>query len=304
MFLRELAAEKAKKQPKQIDYITQDAPIFDTMDFNPSSHGLQHAYEKLTSITGGKLVGVDGELPEANMETTLDWQNLGILGFKLTAGQDKVKIISGGSFPAYVARKSPSIMAKTAMDSEASLIYDLLKPFAQKNSRVIDANPNASGITGFYSIIAVRWEDEELCGLYDPNGFGQGAMFETTFLSGGQPYDLNGKIVYGASFKSYLGFLLANPDNIGMIANLDVSHKPTAAMVDDMLDNCKAGTGGKTFIYGHPKALRMINDLKESRLVMGPDDTHYSRRIGDWDGIDLVGSYNFKKGTEAALYVG
>lgn len=301
MFLRELAAEKAKKQPKQVDYITQNAPIFDTMDFFPSTHGLQHAYEKLSEVVGGRLVGVDEALPEAKMETELNWQDLGILGFKLKAGVDKVKVISNGSFPAYIARRLPSVIAKTSMDSEKSLIYDLLRPFAIKSNKVIDAYSSASGSTT-YSIIAVRWEDEQLCGLFDPNGFGQGAMFDTIYLSNGAPYeDASGKDVYGASFKSYLGFLLANPQNIGMIANITEAHKPTATMIDDMLDDCRANSTGKTFIFGHPKALRMVNDLKESRLMMEPSNTHYSRRIGDWDGIDLVPSYNFNKGTDLAV---
>ena len=54
MLLRELAAEKAKKQPTQVDDITVNAPIFDMMDFYPSTHGLQHAYESLVAVTGGK----------------------------------------------------------------------------------------------------------------------------------------------------------------------------------------------------------------------------------------------------------
>lgn len=301
MFLRELATLKAKKQPKQVDYITQNAPILDTIDFFPSTHGLQHAYEKLTEVVGGKLVGVDEALPEAKMETTLNWQELGILGFKLKAGVDKVKIISGGSFPAYIARRLPVVISKTSMDSEKSLIYDLLMPFAVKNKKVINANAGAAGKTTF-RIIAVRWEDEQLCGLYDPNGFGQGAMFDTMYLSNGSPYeDSDHKDVYGASFKSYLGFLIANPQNISMIANISEDYKPTAAMVDDMLDDCMANRTGKTFIFGHPRALRMINDLKESRLTMDPGNMHYSRRIGDWDGIDLVPSYNFNKGTDTAF---
>ena len=298
MYLRELAAIKAKKQPKQIDDLTVNSTIFDTMDFFKSTHGLQHAYQELVSVTGGDLVGVDEALPSADLTTKLNWKELGILGFNIEAGIDTVKTIAG-DFPSYLAQKVPGITRKTSMDAEKSLIYNILRAYAKANSKLISAYNGGSGTT-HYTLLAVRWEESALCGLYDEDGFGQGAMLETIYLSGGQPYkNASGKTVYGADFKSYLGFLTASKANIAGIVNINDSHKPTAAMIDDMLDECYAGTNGKTFIYGHPKALRMINDLKESRLQMGPNDTHYSRRIGDWDGIDLVPSYNFNKGSEA-----
>ncbi|MBQ3729705.1 MAG: hypothetical protein II903_09415 [Spirochaetales bacterium] len=300
MFLRELAAVKAKKQPKQIDDLTVNSPIFDTMDFFGSTHGLQHAYQELVSVTGGSLVGVDEPLPSADLTTKLNWKELGILGFNVEAGIDTVKTIAG-DFPSYLAMKVPGITRKTSMDAEKSLIYDVLRLFAKKTSKLVSAYAGASG-TDHYTLLAVRWEEGALCGLYDENGFGQGAMLETIYLSGGNPYKNSaGKTVYGADFKSYLGFLTASEKNIAGIVNINASHKPTAAMIDDMLDECYAGTNGKTFIYGHPKALRMLSDIKGSAIQMSVNEKEYSRSLAKWDGIELVPSFNFDKGTEAAV---
>lgn len=302
MLLRELAAEKAKKQPTQVDDITVNAPIFDMMDFYPSTHGLQHAYESLVAVTGGKLVGVDEALPSADLTTKLNWKDLGILGFSIEAGIDTVKII-GGDFASYLARKVPGITRKTSMDAEHSLIYDVLRAYAKANGKLISAY---NGVSGFdhYTLLAVRFEEDELCGLYDPSGFGQGAMLETIPISGGNPYKkADGRTVYGADFKSYLGFLTANKNNIAGIVNINASHKPTASMIDDMLDECLAGTNGKSYVFGHPKAIRMLSDIKGSVLRMAPSDTSMNRDIYDWGGIKFVSSFNFDKGTEAAVAV-
>jgi hypothetical protein len=215
---------------------------------------------------------------------------------------DTVKIVAG-DFASYLAKKVPGITRKTSADAEESLIYNVLQKFALAQSKLVTAYADPSG-NAHYSLLAVRWAEDELCGLYDPNGFGQGAMLETLMLSGGNAYkNSSGKTVYGADFKSYLGFLTASKKNIAGIVNIDASHKPTAAMVDDILDSCYAGSVGKTYIYGHPKALRMLSDIKGSAIQMNVNEKDYNRTLVKWDGIELVPSYNFKHGTEAAVTV-
>ena len=54
--ISEIAIEYAKKQPKQIDYITENSPIIDSIPYFPTTHGLRHAYEVLEDIKGGSFV--------------------------------------------------------------------------------------------------------------------------------------------------------------------------------------------------------------------------------------------------------
>lgn len=297
--LREIAAARAKKQPKQVDYLLNNCPLLETIGYTPSTHGLQHAYETLVEATGGAFVNIDQPLPVADVSAQLKWASLGILGFTIEAGVDKVnQVTNGKGFAEYLALKSPKIMRKTAMTTETSIIYDLLLAFALKHAKAVSA-----GGTG-YSLYAVRWSEEEFCGLYDETGFGQGALLETLPLSGGNPYkNSSGQTVYGADFKSYLGFLLENPQCIGSIVNIDSTHKPTASMIDDMLASARAGDDGNTFIFGHPKALNMLRDIKGTAIRMTTGETDYSRALTSWNQIPMIGSYNFKDGTEDAVTI-
>lgn len=298
--LREIALERAKKQPHQIESVLVNCPLIETIEFGPSNHGLQHAYEELTKVTGGQFVQMDAPLPSADAQATLKFQDLNIMGFNLEAGVDKVTQLYGkNGFAKYLAKKAPKIMTKSAMATEEALIYDLLEPLALKNAKALNA-----GATGNenYSLVAVRWVEDEFGGLYDPAGFGKGTLFETLPLSNSSPYkNADGITVYGADFKSYLGFLLAAKDNVSVIFNIDDTHIPTAKMVDQMLENVHAGDVGKTFIFGHPHALNLLKTIKESTLTMGPADKNYSRSLSTWDGVPLIGSYNFKNGTEAKI---
>jgi hypothetical protein len=297
--LREIALERAKKQPHQIDSVLCNCPIIDTIEFSPTNHGLQHAYEELTKVTGGQFVQMDAPLPSADAQATLKFQDLGIMGFNLEAGIDKVTQLYGkNGFAKYLAKKSPKIMTKSAMATEQALIYDLLAPLALKNGKTQSANAEAN----CYSLFAVRWVEDEFGGLFDPNGFGKGTLFDTLPLSNGAPYkNAEGITVYGADFKSYLGFLLAAENNVSAIFNIDDTHIPTASMVDQLLEDVHAGDIGKTFIFGHPHALNLLKTIKEATLKMGPGDKNYSRSLSSWDGIPLIGSYNFKNGLEEVV---
>ncbi|MGD6729804.1 MAG: hypothetical protein ACPKMZ_01915 [Pleomorphochaeta sp.] len=264
--LREIALERAKKQPHQIDSVLCNCPIIETIEFGPTNHGLQHAYEELTKVTGGQFVQMDAPLPSADAQATLKFQDLGIMGFNLEAGVDKVTQLYGkNKFAKYLAKKSPKIMTKSAMATEEALIYDLLAPLALKNGKAQTAKATGN----CYSLFAVRWVEDEFGGLYDPNGFGKGTLFDTLPLSNGAPYkNSDGITVYGADLKSYLGFLLASENNVSAIFNIDDTHIPTASMIDQMLEDVHAGDIGKTFIFGHPHALNLLKTIKEATLKM------------------------------------
>lgn len=58
--------------------------------------------------------------------------------------------------------------------------------------------------------------------MYDSNGFGKGTLFDWIPLSNGSAYNnKDGVTVRGADFKSFIGFLLANENNVASIVNID-----------------------------------------------------------------------------------
>ena len=300
--ISEIAIEYAKKQPRQIDYITENSPIIDSIPYFPTTHGLRHAYEVLEDIKGGSFVDMDAALPEVSTSSRLDWKDLSILGGQIEAGEDKVTTYGGAA--KYFAKKMPGVYRQTAMDAETQLIYNLVLPFAKSKGKLVGSAASPTG-NKYYSILAVRWQEEEFCGLYDPNGFKQGAMFDFLPFNGGNVYkNSEGVAVYGARFKSYLGFLLENPRNVAGVVNIDATAdapEDIAAMISDALIEARVGQAGTTKLYMHPAMLGKLYKFKDQKLSVRIGDAGIDRRVADWDGVEIVTSYNFLQGIEAPV---
>lgn len=301
--LREIALMHSKKQPKQIDYLTESSPILESVTYEKSTHGLKHAYEVLDEVVGGSFVDIDAPLPTVDATSNLKWAELSILGGKHKAGQDKVRQFGG--MAAYLAKKTPKILRKTGQTAETALIYNILQAYAKDRGKLVSAEDAPSG-SKYYSILAVRWQDGEMTGLYDPKGFAPGAIVDVEPIAGGNVYeDPDTKIlVYGAYFKSYFGFLPANPNNIAGIVNIDKGEAAPDTLdeqIDEMLASCRAGDGGRTVVYMHRNMLTKLFKFKKEKLQMTTGETNIDRQIASWNGVPIVTSYNFKDGTEDAI---
>lgn len=293
--LREIGAEYAQKQPHQIDYLLAGTPLLDRMPFVPSTHGLQHVFERISEIGEGTFVKVDQALPEADVTAELDRINLGVFGFRIEAGIDKVTLISGkDNFAGYLARKAPKIMTKSGMRFESDYAK-LLKEYAIGNGNVINAGGTGSDC---HTVFVVRFIEDEVCGLYDENGFGSGALFDTIPLSGGNPYtDKNGVTVYGADFKTYCGFMIENPHAVAIVTNITKDKPLTQAMLDEACLMADVDGLGTAYIVGSGRSNQFINALKDPHYTQGES---YSTRIKDWNGTEIINDSNFPRG-EAAV---
>jgi len=306
--IRELALHYSKSQPKQVDWLTENAPILDSMTFEPSTHGLKHAYEVLDEVTGGGFVNIDASLPDVDATSNLNWKELSIIGGIHRCGEDKAKMLGG--FNAYLAKKLPKIIKKTGMNAETAIIYNILMDFAHKNGKLVSATSSQSG-NKYLSILAVRWEEGEMGGLYDPNGFGNpnagtDGLLDVLPISGGNLYEHDSRLKYGARIKSYFGTLAVNPQNIAGIVNIDstaVAPDTLAGQMDTMLAEARVGSGGRTVIYMHQKTLTKLVKFKASQLIMTPPQTDINRVVASWNGTPIVTSYNFKDGTESPLTI-
>jgi hypothetical protein len=300
--LNEIALAYAKKQPKQVDYITENSPIINSIPYYPTTHGLRHAYEVLESITGGNFVNMDDQLPTVSTQSRLDWKELSILGGQIEVGEDKAKQLGGAA--KYFASKMPNVYRQTSMDAEMQLIYNLITPFAQKNKKLVSSTSSPSG-NNYYSILVVRWQEEEFCGLFDPKGFAKGTMFDFLPFNGGNVYKNKDDVaVYGARFKSYLGFLLANSRNVAGIVNIDANAEAPdglSSQLSDALIEARAGQLGTTKIYAPPAMIGKLSKFKDSKLSVTNGDKGIDRRITYWDGVEMIPSYNFLQGKEAPV---
>lgn len=306
---REMAIKDAPKQSVMVDAVTEESPILDMLPMQPASNGIQNVYEELKDIEGAQVVNFDEALPTVGADGEIKSVDLSVLGGIQEVGEDKAGKLGGA--PAYFASKMPAILSNTGSNTEKSLIYNSIKPYAKANGKMQDAGGTNDG--GMFSIACVKWVQGETTGLFDPTGFGSGKMFDITPLNGGNIYkDADGVLVYGQRIKTYLGIQLANPRNVSAIANIDLVANagnpsgyealPTEAQIDEMLLQARANPAN-TFIYMHPKVKNALNFYKGDALETNVMDTDYNRTFDMWNGFRIITSYNFSmtEATEAGL---
>ena len=303
---REIAIEKATKQPEMVEYLLNTNPLLANMPMEPTSNGTNHVYEELLSVTEAQVVDLDEALPTVDIDTKLEQVNISAIGGQIIVGEDKAKAFGGPGF--YFEKKIPKILEKTGNSLEKSTIYNNLRAgaiSAYSNGSLTDNTDHAIDAGGIgatvNSIIAVKWDAGNTCGLYNPEGFGNGMLFDIKAISGGELYShTDSRLVYGARLKSHFGVLTANPRDLATIVNINASNIPTEDEMDTMLEAIRANSAN-TIIYMHPGTLRLLRAYKDSALRMNVDDKNFDRQIDRWNGIPIVSSYNFLKNGEAAV---
>ena len=299
---REIAIANSTKQPDMVDQVLEQAPILSGMPMQAASHGMWNLYEEQGTVTGAGLVDFDDELAEVNSNTSLQQVDLSILGGKIYCGEDKAKKFGG--FSNYVAKQLPAILAQTGMDTEYSVIYNNIRKFAIDNGNAADAG--GTGSTN-YSILCVNWQPGQITGLFDADGFGSGALLDIAPIANGGLIErtVNSKSIlqYGARLKSYFGIQLANARYVSAIVNADKvnDNLPSEVQLDNLVSDARGGAN--TVMYMHQDMLTALYTYKKSSLQMITSDKNKDNSIVAWNGIPIVTSYNFLKGTEAKVEV-
>lgn len=298
---RELAIANATKQPQMVDSLLEEAPIVAGLPMQPSTHGFHNLFEEVTDVTGAGLIDIDDELPTVSANTEVKQKDLSILGGTIFVGEDKAMKFGGAS--AYFASKEPLIMKKTGEDLESAILYNNLRAYAIAQDKVTTPTTAGSSNTN-YSMMAVTWTQGEMIGLYDPNGYGDGKMFDVQPVNGGNLYEksVDGKTIlgYGVRYKSTLGIQSVNPRYISSMVNIDLgasSTSPTGAQIDQMLIDARQNNS--TVLYMHPNMLAYLFAQKADSLYVTNTESGIDRRIVSWNGTPIVTSYNFLAGTEA-----
>jgi hypothetical protein len=293
--LREVAQTYATARPEQIGNVVENCPVLDILPFYPTNRGLSHVYQKYADIIGAAFMKADGIPASAKADTNLKTEDLGILAFTIESGVDTLRQLypeAGSDLQAalalHIALKGPLIMQKSAMNTE-SLIMQILTAYAVQENKAIDAGGSSSG----YAILATRFTQDNFCGLFNPNGFGQRALFTMVPKYGGGTYEKDGKTMIGADFKCDIDVLLDNAKCIGAVVNIDSTHKPTAENIEDIMADARIGQEGVSRLITHPMAMKYIRAIKGQALTMNVADTNVSRAVASWDGTLITPTYNF-----------
>jgi hypothetical protein len=293
---RDVSIAKAKKQSVLIDALTDETPILGQMPVEETSDGFHHVYEQAIDIDHIDSGLLDDVLTEVDMDSKLVQETLTSFAAKIVVGEDKAKLYPGGR-NAYFAKKLPKILRATGNAMERNFYY-LLRDYAVANGRYQLAGGSGSAL---YSIVAVTWTPQEVSLLYNPDGFGNGRVFDIMPISGGNIYeDANGRLVYGMRMKTQVGLHKANERYVSAICNIDASNLPTETEMGKLL--LQARRNARTRIYCHPQVLDWLGiTYKGANIQTSVGDTGYSNRITTWDSVPFVDSWNIKDGTETAV---
>lgn len=298
--LKELSNIYAKKQPHQIDNLTEETPILDEIKFEKATHGFWNVYSEATNIKGASFVEMNAPLPKMSVDSKLKKIDLGIMGGEIEVPEDTAQQHGGAA--AYFAKKTPALLREAGNTTEKKIIYDNFLSYAIDNGKAIDASKNGGAADSkFYSIICVRYIPGEINGLYSPEGFKNGAMLDVKPINNGALYhNKNNVLVYGVRFKGYFGMQLANNRAISAIVNIGPNNVPTEAQLDELLISARAREG-TTRLYMHPKMLSMLNRYKGELLKTSSSEDGINRLFDSWNKIKIVTSYNFLDGGEAKV---
>lgn len=300
--LKELSQKFARKQPDQVDQLTEEAPVLGVIPFEQASHGLWNMYEEVDDITGAGWVEMNAPLPALDVVGNLRKVDLSILGGEIECPEDTAHLFGGKE--SYFSRKLPKVIRKSGMSAESRILYDNFRAYALKNKTAIHAG---SSNNSNYSILAVRFVSGETCGLYSPECFAQGSLLNTLPINGGNLYKsttgkCQGVLVHGVRLKSYLGLQIASKKSVAALVNINKDNVPTEAMVDDLLAAVRA-VPGSTYLFMHEKARNLLFRYKASALHIVSGGKDMDRQITHWNGVEIVTSYNFLDGTEKAVTV-
>ena len=297
--LHEIALDKAKKRPELVDFLTEEAPILKMLKWIPATHGLWNVEEVLDSIQGASFTDLGAPLPSMKAETQLRQTYVNLLGGEVEVSKDKADQFGGAA--KYFARRENAFYKQAGMDTELAIWRDYWRKAALKHKLVTKCGATANA----YTILIVRFDQENNIGIYDPTQFNQGRLLDPEPLNGGSLYHLRsqpGVAGYGVEYRGRFGWQLLNAERaVFGLVNVDAKHLPTRTQIEDAIAAVR-GTATNTYIFGHHKIVqKAFSAIKQADIVYVNGDKDIQTIIGAINGIKIIGSYNLPDGTETAV---
>jgi hypothetical protein len=167
--------------------------------------------------------------------------------------------------------------------------------YTADNSRCISATGNNNTN---YSIVAAKYVQNEISGLYNPNGWGNGKFFDIVKLPENYLNSAN-QHVTGRIMKLNFGMKMANPNYVTSIVNIDKAANLKTIKLDEMISTIIEEARGADVLYMHPSLKRMIGTtFKLEKMNYVPADTAVNLIVDSWDNVPIITDYNLAKGTE------
>ncbi len=297
--LHEIALDKARKRPELVDFLTEEAPILALLKWIPATHGLWNVEEVLDNIKGASFTELGAPLPTMNAETQLRQTFVNLLGGELEVSKDKADQFGGAQ--KYFARRENAFFRQAGMDTELAIWRDYWRKAALKNKLVTKCGATQNA----YTVMVVRFDQENNIGIYDPAQFHQGRLLDPSPINGGNLYHLRsqtGELAYGVHYRGRFGWQLIHPERaVRALVNVDAEHLPTLAQIEDAIAAVH-GTAANTYIFGHHKIVqKTFSAIKQADVMYVNMDNDIQTVVGAVNGVRIVGSYNLPDGTESAV---
>ncbi len=291
------------KLPVPVDQITEGTPLFGSSYWGPTNNGFSHKFEELQSIIAAQAVDLNSAYPTIGAEFKMNDRDIAMFAGTREVHVNTVDQMAGGSLRAYLSKEMPKIFNQTLMNVSFDFYYAVNLPFAVASGKVLSATASPSG-NKYNSIHMVRWQDGQYQGLYNHNwASAKGGVFIATEIDGGNRYKSNGKSVYGVDIEMPLGFLPVNPQNVSVIANIDlatISNEELGTLVTQSIVNCRPGLGGTVKAYASASTIARIGTLKEAQSLG-------IQANGIWsvvyNGVEFITDWNLLDGTEAPVTI-
>lgn len=311
--LQQTSVAYSKTQQTLINSLLKETPFLQQVPFITATHGMWNQFERVTGVSGAGFKEPGAPYIEMDVQTEIERANLGIIGGLMKVNEDKalqLYNISEGAKAAteYFAKRSPTLLNDAGKMTEKTLIYDVIYKALLKHNKQCDEADRTiidAGGTGSsnWSILAIRQNPEQNCGLLSPLGKNKDELMVMEWLNGGQRHKLSdGTVGYEATWKANIGYQVAAGHHVGAIFNIDPDndHNVTSAQIDMLLDNINADASD-TVLVMHRAMHTKLYSFKTDKMRTENKDKEIDNRYETWNGIRMIGTSNMLRGTESKV---
>ena len=302
--IRDLMVQVRSPQAVLVSNLVKQLGILETAQVGVASDFLRHEYEVAAEDPTAAVRAVNGSIVASSGREILASLQLPEIG--LLKEVDRTIVQKYGSIEAYLSdpiraeqytRAIMQLLDKAMVygDDGTFGVSGAFKGFhqiAKANSKVISQLAGTTGSrTTIFAAHYAPGENQIVIPTVGQNGLLVGAEL----VGGGTlqaPTDNTTtgarKLNKGGYFWLNAAFQAGSNHAVAAITQIDSSHKPTVALMNELIDAVKGLADGMTFIYCNRRGRRYLADLKDTKLHLLGSDRNYTTQVAEWDSIPVI----------------
>ena len=304
--LRALAAEWGVSGAASMDHLTKEAGILQVAEAISASHGMSHKHKRLDALPVFTIINPGDSVGDTTVDYDIYTTDLKIVKCNQSEPADIVVDWPAGK-AAYFNGQRPAYLEAFGQQLAKIVYYGTNSDFGNVTGftglhQLAKAYGNViqeGGTTGSRNtIFVVKFRSgSNGCGiLFDPAISSSGEMMNSEIMLGGmktfEVTDTSGslkKTVYWVEHLGKAAFLSTSRYDIAAYTQLEDagSMRPTAARMDELIDMVRF-SGDSTFLFMNRLTRRILQLLKDSKLIIQPGETEYYKWLETWAGVPII----------------